>query len=73
MKDALPSKTYKQGQIPPIGLHDMELYYYNLTFIAIDYLKIFSNEHTCGRGWAKVSKNKTDAKVKIIGVLLAIR
>ena len=72
-KDALPSKTYKRGQIPPIGPHGMELYYYNLAAIAIDYLKIFANEHTCGRGWAKVPKNKTDAKVKIIGVLLAIR
>ena len=51
----------------------MELYYYNLNSIAIDYLKIFVNEYTCGRGWAKVPKNKTDAKVKIIDVLLAIR
>ena len=26
-----------------------------------------------GRGWARVPKNKSDAKVKIIGVILAIR
>ena len=51
----------------------MEVYYYNLSAIEIEYPKLFSNEHTCGRGWAKVPKNKTDAKVKNISVLLAIQ
>lgn len=71
-KDALPRKAYKRKQIPPIGFHGMDLYY-NLTAITIDYIKLFATEYTLGRCWEKVSKNKSDAKVKIIGVLLAIR
>lgn len=52
--------------------HGMELYYNNLTAITIYYLKIFAMEYTLVRGWAKVPKNKLNAKVKIIPVLLAI-
>ena len=41
--------------------------------IAIDYLKVFGTESVLGRGWAKVPKYKSDAKVKIIGIILALR
>ena len=51
----------------------MEVYYYHLTSIAVDYLKLFTEENTLGRGWAKVPKNKSDVKVKIVGVILALR
>ena len=44
-----------------------------MTAIAIDYLKVFGTESVLVRGWAKVPKNKSDAKVKIIGVILAFR
>ena len=39
----------------------------------MDYLKHFKEENTLGRGWAKVPKNQSDAKLKIIGVILALR
>ena len=51
----------------------MEMYYYNLTAIAVDYLKLFKEDNTLGRGWGKVPKNQSDAKVKIIGIVLALR
>ena len=51
----------------------MEVYYYHLTSSAVDLLKIFQTENTLGRGWAKVPKNKSDAKLKIVGVILALR
>ena len=51
----------------------MEMYYYNLTAIAVDYLKLFKEENTLGRGWGKVPENKSNAKLKIIGIVLALR
>ena len=72
-KDLLPLKTYKRSQIPPIGPVDSQLFYFHLTAIAIDYFKVFGTDSVLGRGWAKVPKNKSDAKVKIIGVILALR
>ena len=72
MKDALPSNTYTKSHIPPIGPHGEEQYYYNLTAIAVDWSKVFATEHTLGRWWVKVPKNKSDAKMKIIGLLVAI-
>ena len=41
--------------------------------IAIEYVKRMSNEREMGRGWAKLPKNKTDTKLKIIERLLALR
>ena len=49
------------------------MYYYNISAIAIDYLKKFSKESELGRGWEKVPINKTDSKNKIINILLATR
>ena len=72
-KDALASNTYRRSHIPGIGPLGMEVYYYHLTSIAVDYLKLFTEENTLKRGWAKVPKNKSDAKVKIVGVILALR
>ena len=39
----------------------------------IDYIKAFTTDHMLGRGWAKIPKNISDAKVKIIRLLLALR
>ena len=61
MKDALPSNTYGEKK-----------YYYNLTAIAVVLSKVFATEHTFSRGWVKVPLNKSDAKIKIIGLLVAI-
>ena len=72
-KDALPSNTYRRSHIPGMGPLGMEMYYYHLTSSAVDYLRFFQEENTLGRGWAKVPKNKSDAKLKIIGVILALR
>ena len=72
-KSKLPKKTYLQSTIPPIGPKDSPLFYYDLSSIAIDLLKKMWYEKEMGRGWAKLPKNKTDIKVKIIKGLLALR
>ena len=62
-----------QSTIPPIGPKESPLFYYDLSMIAIEYVKRMSNEKEMGRGWAKLPKNKTDTKIKIIERLLALR
>lgn len=49
------------------------MYFYDLSSIAIDFLKIFASENELGRGWDKVPKNKSDAKTKIINSMIAMR
>ena len=62
VKDKLPSKTYLRGQIPPIGPEGDELYYYHLSCIAIDFIKIFLKQQELKLRRARVPKNKTDIK-----------
>ena len=69
----LPSKTYRQSKIDPIGPKENAMYYPELSATAIDMSKVFYTEQSLGTGWAKVPKNKTDVKKKIIGRLLAMR
>ena len=72
-KDGMPSKTYNRSQIPGIGPKGHEVFYYDLTAIAIDMLHNMKMENNVGRGWSKLPKNKTEAKVKLVQVILCKR
>ena len=72
-KDGMPSKTYNRSQIPGIGPKGHEVFYYDLTSTAIDILHNMKMENDVGRGWSKIPKNKTDAKVKLVQVILCKR
>ena len=72
-KEKMPAKTYERSQIPPIGPDGHQIYYYALTSIAIDILSNMKLENDLGRGWSKVPKNKTNAKVKLVQVILRTR
>ena len=72
-KSALKKKTYQKNKIPGYGPVECPIFYYDLTSIAIDWMKSFKNEHLLGRGWNKIPKNPTDVKMKIIERLLAMR
>ena len=69
----LPKATYNRSKIPPVGPKESPTYYYNISSIAIDYLKTMRTEQELSRGWKKVPVNQTDAKNKIIGLLLSLR
>ena len=69
----LHKKVYNRMKIPPVGPPESPMYYYNISSIAIDYLKKFSTEKELGNGWNKVPVNMTNAKDKIIGLLLSLR
>ena len=71
--DLVPKKTYKQYKITPIGPESQELYYYGLSCIAIDLIKVFYNHKEMGLGWNKLPNNKTNVKSKIISRILALR
>ena len=72
-KEMMPAKTYERSQIPPIGPEGYQTYYYDLTSIAIDILSNMKMENELGRGWSKVPKNRTDAKIKLVQVILRTR
>ena len=72
-KGELKVKRYKGHNIAPYGPKEAPHYYYNLSSIAIDYVKSFKKEKDLGRGWTKVPKNPTDIKTKIVSRLLSIR
>ena len=44
----LPKKTYNKPKIPRYGPTEAPRYYYDLTSIAIDYLKSFKSQHELG-------------------------
>ena len=72
-KEQLKKKSYKQYQITPVGSEGEELYYYGLSCIAIDLVKIFYPQKEMGLGWTDLPKNKTNVKLKIIGRIMALR
>ena len=51
----------------------MEVYYPQLSAIAIDFLKNIKMEKANGRGWKRLPTNPTDVKVKLIEILLSLR
>ena len=62
-KADLPKKTYKQAKILGVGDNKEMLFFFNLSAIAINYLKQMGKENKLGRGWSKVPKNKSDTKM----------
>ena len=72
-KDKMPAKVYQRAKIPPFGPKGDEIYYYGLTSIAIDIIANMKLENDLGLGWSKVPKNRTDAKVKLVQVILSVR
>ena len=51
-KENLPKLTYKKSRIMALGTHEIPVYYYNLTSIAIDMASKMEIEKNMGRGWA---------------------
>ena len=72
-KENLQKSTYRQNKIPAYGPKDMEVYYPQLSAIAIDFLKNIKMEKANGRGWKRLPTNPTDVKVKLIEILLSLR
>lgn len=62
-----------QSTIPPIGPKESPLFYFDLSSIAIDYVKRMVIDKEMRRGWANLPKNKTNVKLKIIERLLALQ
>lgn len=71
--DLIPKKHYKNYKITPIGPEGQNLYYYGLSCIAIDLLKVFYNSKAMGLGWNKLPNNKINVKAKMISKLMALR
>ena len=69
----MPQKHYRWSQIPPIGPEGDQTCYFQLTSIVIDILLLMKVEKDLGRGWSKVPNNRTDAKVKLVQVMLSTR
>ena len=72
-KDDIPANTYCRSKIPGVGPKGHEVYYFDLTSLAIDILSNMKLENDLGRGWSKVPKNKTDAKIKLVQVIISKR
>ena len=62
-----------KSRIAGYGPLEAPIFYYDLTSIAIDYLRNVKAQNELGRGWNKIPKNVTDCKLKIISRLLAMR
>ena len=72
-KDELQKHTYRQNKIPPFGPKENPKYYPHLSAIAVDFFKSIISERNEDRGWARIPKNNTDAKLRIIELLLRMR
>lgn len=66
-------KIVQTSKFPEIKATGATLYYYDLSSITIDYLKSFASDHELDRGWVKVPNNKSDAKVRIINSIIAMK
>ena len=69
--ESLPKRSYRQNKVPPYGPNST--YYYDLSSIAIDYIKNIAQAKKNGYGWKRLPKNITDVKLKLIGLLLELR
>ena len=72
-KAQLSKKTYRQYKVTSSGPEGEGLYYYGLSCIAIDLMKVFYPQKEMGLGWTKLPVNKTNVKNKIIDRILALR
>ena len=71
--EKLDKKPYKQYKIAPNGPESDKFYYYGLSCIAIDLIKVFKHQKELGLGWKKMPKNQTNTKVKIITTIMVLR
>ena len=70
----LPAKRYKLAKILSVGPKGGEqTYYYNLTSIAVDYVKKMVEQKTNGIAWFKLPKSLPNVKVKIVEIILQLR
>ena len=72
-KEQLHKATYRQNKIQPFGPKDNPKYYPHLSAIAVEFLKAMISEQKEGRGWSRLPKNNTDAKLRIIEWVLRSR
>ena len=70
----MPSKRYKMSKIISIGPNDSDiLFYYDLTSIAVDYVKRMKTMQSKKSGWIKLPVNLPNAKKKIVELILQMR
>ena len=69
----LTSRTYQRNKIMSVGPENSQLFYYDLTAIAVDFTKIMRDPKNFAQSWTKLPKNNTQVKEKIVERLLALR
>jgi len=69
----LGSKTYKRNKIISIGPDDQNLFFFDLTAIAVDFSKIMKSMQELEEGWKKLPKNGSQIKEKIVSTIMALR
>ena len=69
----LGSKNYKRNKIISIGPEHQNLFFYDLTAIAVDFSKIMRQMQELDDGWKKLPKNPTQIKEKIVSTIMALR
>lgn len=73
-EDCLPRKRYKMSKIISIGSNEEDmLFYYDLTSIAVDYVKHMKLKNTDKTGWLKLPVNLPNVKKKIVETIVAMR
>ena len=73
-EDYLPNKRYKMAKILSIGSNKEDmLFYYDLTSIAVDYVKHMKGRHTDKTGWLTLPVNLHNVKKKIVETIVAMR
>ena len=73
-KECLPSQRYKMSKIISIGPNENDvLFYYDLTSIAVDYVKLMRTMQSNQSGWIKLPVNLPNAKKKIVEIILQMR
>ena len=69
----LPKKRYRMAKILSVGPEGNQVYYYNLTAIAVDFSKLMLAIFVVGSGWKDLPKNPTNVKAKIVQTCLQLR
>ena len=55
----MPHEWYKGAKILSIRPNDHLLFFYKLTFIAVDYVKTMQSDVVAGRDWDRMPHNAT--------------
>mgnify|MGYP001276712819 CR=1 FL=1 len=69
----LGNKTYQRNKIIGVGPGESQLFYYDLTAIAVNFAKIMRTAKDLGTGWDKLPKNPTQSKEKIVERIISLR